>query len=398
MDKRRHLTLASALLAATFLSVPAMGPASAQDKTGTVKIGLNESLSGNFQAVGLPPAAAVRMAVKEINEAGGFVVGDTRYTFELIETDNQSQPASAMAGITKLVEDDGVKFVFGPTQSALAIQSAEITQPAEVIQFSAATLWQSTGLLSDPSKPLLFGTQQPSADIVRFEVAALKEVGAKKVVLLTQDDETSKSIFPSLLPQLQEAGIAVETVLFPTDTNDLASYVTRAKAAAPDTIFFFWPQARVNEVLRPVIDLKAAENFGGRQLSPNAALSTATGGAIPITFFSSYASPNFDFPPSEKIAAYRERLLAFEPAVGGAFGSFSFWGYDFVPMLAAAMKQAGTVDDTKAIAAELNAMTYDGVIGKICFGKEMRTARSDGGLVFVRDGKIDSRVFPSVCE
>jgi branched-chain amino acid transport system substrate-binding protein len=394
MDMRRSLALVSSLLAATFMSAPI----SAQDKIGTVKIGLNESLSGSFQAVGLPPAAAVRMAVKEINEAGGFDVGDTKYTLELIETDNQSQPASAMAGITRLVEDEGVKFVFGPTQSALAVQSAEVTQPADVIQFSAATLWQSTGMLSDPSKPLLFGTQQPSADIARFEVAALEEVGAKKVVLLTQDDETSKSIFPSLLPQLEAAGIAVETVLFPTDTNDLTSYVTRAKAAGPDAIFFFWPQSRVNEVLRPVIDLAAADNFGGRQLSPSAALGSATGSAIPITFFSSYASPNFEYPPNEKIRAYRERLLAFEPAVSGAFGSFSFWGYDFVPMLVEAMKRAGTVDDTKAIAEALGTMTHEGVIGKICFGKEMRTARSDGGLVFVRNGQIDSRVFPSVCE
>jgi ABC-type branched-subunit amino acid transport system substrate-binding protein len=386
-----------ALSTAALLAVLLVTPALAQDKTGTVKIGLNESLSGSFQAVGLPPAAAIRMAVKEINDAGGFIVGDTKYTLDLIETDNQSQPASAIAGITKLVEDDGVKFIYGPTQSALAIQSAEITQPADVIQFSAATLWQSKGLLSDPEKPLLFGTQQPSADIVNFEVQALKEIGAKKIVLLTQDDETSKSIFPTFIPAVEAAGIKIETVLFPTDTNDFASFVSRAKAAEPDAIFFFWPQAKVNEVLRPVIDLKATNAFGGRQLSPNAALSTAIGSAIPITFFSSYANPNFEFPPTEKIKAYRDRLIAFEPAVNGAFGSFSYWGYDFVPMLVEAMKKTGSVSDTKAIAETLKTMTYEGVIGKICFGKEMRTARSDGGLIFVRDGKVDSRSFPSPC-
>jgi len=383
-------TFASTLLAGSLMAMPAWAD--------TVRIGLNESLSGSFQAVGLPPSAAIRMAVKEINDAGGFTVAGKSYTLELIEVDNQSQPASAMAGMSKLVEDEGVKFVFGPTQSALAIQTAEVTQPAEVIHFSAATLWQSTGLLSDTSKPLLFGTQQPSAEIVRFEVEALKTIGAKKVVLLTQDDETSKSIFPTLLPSLEKEGIAVETVLFPADTGDLASYVTRAKSTSPDTIFFFWPQARVNEVLRPVVDLKAAENFGGRQLSPAAALGGATGSALPITFFSSYSSPNFEYPPNEKIEAYRERLLAFEPAVSGAFGSFSFWGYDFVPMLVEAMKQAGTVEDTKAIAEVLKTMSYEGVVGTICFGKEMRTARSDGGLVYVKDGEVDSRVFPNTCE
>ncbi|MBX3415951.1 MAG: ABC transporter substrate-binding protein, partial [Pirellulales bacterium] len=336
MDIFRRFALLSTIVTASF----AVAPAIAQETGGTVKIGLNESLSGNFQAVGLPPAAAVRMAIKEINDAGGFTVGGAKYTLELIEADNQSQPASAMAGITKLVEDDGVKFVFGPTQSALAIQTAEVTQPAAVIHFSAATLWQSKGLLADPTKPLLFGTQQPTGDIVSFEVAALEMLGVKKIVLLTQDDETSKSIFPSFIPAIEAAGIEVEIVLFPTDTNDFASHVSRAKAAAPDAIFFFWPQARVNEVLRSVIDLQAAGAFGGRGLNPNAAISGATGGAIPLPFFSSYASPNFEFPPNEKVQDYRERLLAFEPAVAGAFGSFSFWGYDFVPMLVEAMKRA----------------------------------------------------------
>ncbi len=370
----------------------------AQPKTGTVKFGLNESLSGEFMPVGVPPAAAVRMAVKEINDAGGFKVGDTTYRIQLIESDNKSVPASTVAGITELVEDDGVKFVFGPTQSGLAVQTAEITQPAKVIQISAATLWQSKGMLSDPKLPLLFGTQNPVPAITKFDIAAMQQMHVRKVVMISQDDSTTKSIFPSFPADLKAAGIDLVSILFPTNSTDLTSYVSRAKGENPDMIYFFFPQVRVDEVLRSVIDLNASPMFGGRAINPKAAVSTAIGKPIAIPFYTSFSSPSFEFPPNQKVEAFRERLLKFDPAVDGGHATFAFFSYDFVPMLVEAMKKAGTVEDTAAIGKALSELTYDGVIGKICFGKEMRTAYSDGGLIYVTNGKIESKSLPSPCQ
>ena len=65
--------------------------------------------------------------------------------------------------------------------------------------------------------------------------------------------------------------------------------------------------------------------------------------------------------------------------------------------VAEAMKQAGTVEDTAKIAAALGNMTYDGVAGRVCFGKDMRTAMYDSGLVIVKDGKASSSSIPSSC-
>lgn len=372
--------------------------AAAQEKTGVVKIGLNESLSGPLQPVGVPPAAAVRLAAKEINDAGGFVIGGTRYRLEVIQSDNAGDSAKALAQITKMVEDDGIKFIFGPTQSAMAIQTAEVTAPANVIHISAASLWQSRGLLNDAKKPLLFGTQNPVPMLNDVDIAALKELGVKKIAIVSQDDETTKSHTNSFVPAARAAGIEVELILFPTDTADLTSYVSRAKAANVGLVWFFFPQARVNEVLRATIDLNAAQNFGGRAINPEAATKTATGKPVSIPFYSSFASPSFEFPPTPKVQAFRDRLLKFDPNVAGGHGTFSFFTYDFVPMLVEAMKKAGSVDDTAKIGKALAELTFEGVIGKICFGKEMRTASSDGGIIFVKDGKVDSRSYPSVCK
>ena len=389
-------SLTSLALAGAVLAWPLAGHA---QKSGEVKIGINESLSGNFAAIGAPTTSAIRMAAKEINDKGGFKIGDTTYTLKIIEYDNKSNTAGAVAGMNSLIEDNGVKFVFGPTVSPLASQSEEISVPAKVIHLSGATSWQANGDLSNPNKPLLFGTQMNFNRISDIDAAAFKLLGAKKVALLGQDDDVLKAVVPGITKSLTAAGIASVVVPFPIGTADFSPYITRIKSENADGIYFTFPQARAIEALRYVVDFKAAQNgFGGRNLDPDIALKNAIGGPIPTPFFTTGNTPSFQYPPNEKVKAYAERLLAFAPNVAGPNVTLSFFNYDFVAMLVEAMKQAGSVTDTTKIGATLTGLTYDGVIGRICFGKDIRTAGLDGGLVIVRDGKVKSEEFPSSCK
>lgn len=364
-----------------------------------VKIGINESLSGSFVAAGQPPAAAVKLAVKEINDKGGIVVGGVTYRFEVSEVDNQSQTASAVAGITRLVEDEKIKIVFGPTVSTFATQTSAITVPNKVIQFSAATSWQASGYLSDPAKPLLFGVQLPASRVTQIDADAFKMLGATKVAYLSQDDDVTKATSPSFMSAMKANGIAATLIVFPVGTTDFTSYVARAKGEGVDGIYHGWPQNLVRETLRAAVDLNAGPKaFGGRALDPAAALKTAIGKPVPVPFFSTGITPSFDFPANAKVKAFADRVKAFAPNLPNALINGVFYTYDTFYMLTEAMKKAGTVDDTGKIAAVLGDMTYEGVAGKVCFGKDMRTAMYDGGLIVVRDGKVDSRAIPSTCK
>ena len=118
--KTKQLLLST--VAAAFLAAPVAG-ALAQGKTGIVKIGVNETLSGKFVGVGLPPTTAIRLAVHEVNEKG-FKVGDTTYKFEPIILDNRSEGSVMVANATRLIEDDKVKVIFGPTLVTAMIGTA----------------------------------------------------------------------------------------------------------------------------------------------------------------------------------------------------------------------------------------------------------------------------------
>ena len=374
-----------------------IGTADAQTKTGVVKIGSNMELSGNFVAVGIPPATAIRMAVKEINDKGGFVVGDTTYKLQLVEVDNKGATASAVSEMIKLVEDEKVKFVFGPTLGALAAQAGEISIPAKVIHITQSSVWQVRGYHSDPTRPLLFNTQLPLGNVAAMDAAALKELGAKKIVFMGLDDETTKSNLDAFLKTLIPLGFEVVPILFPSGTTDFSSYVTRAKSSG-DAIYFLYPQAQAPDLLRTVVDLNAGgKGFGARAVDPNVALKGVNGKPLPFPFFTTYNTPSFDYPATDKVKAYRERLLAFSPGLAGPSVSFSFFTYDFVYMLTEAMKKAGSVDDTAKIAAAMTALTYDGVAGKICFPGGVRNAVMEGGQIWVREGKLDPKLIPSGC-
>lgn len=391
--KLRFVTRLASIVLALFLST-----AVAQvSKTGVIKIGMNEVMSGPLVFVGLPAAQAVRMAVKEINDKGGFRVGDVIYKIDLIEVDNKTDPASAVAGMTKLVQDDKVKFVFGPTVSGVANPTQEITVPAKVLHIAAAGSWQVLGYLSDPKKPLLFGTQLPLSQIAKIDMDALKTLGAKKVAYFGTDDDTTKGQIQPWLDEAKAAGISVTTILFPLKTVDFSSFVSRARGENVDAIYLLQTAVGV-DMVRAAVDLKAGpKGFGSRQMNPEVAMKSAIGKPIPIPFFSTLSTPSYDYPPNAKVKAYVERMKAFAGDLGIGAG-FSFFGYDFVYMLTEAMSKAGTVDDTEKVAQALGTMTYDGVAGKICFGKTVRTASYDGGQLFVRNGKLESRAFPSSCK
>jgi ABC-type branched-subunit amino acid transport system substrate-binding protein len=103
-------------------------------KTAELKIGWMFEASGppEVTGFGVPTGDGVKLAVEEINEAGGFQVGNTVYTIKLIEYDTKSTEQDTIANTQALVSDDGVKVIFGP--ATLGETSATtITQEAEVI-------------------------------------------------------------------------------------------------------------------------------------------------------------------------------------------------------------------------------------------------------------------------
>jgi branched-chain amino acid transport system substrate-binding protein len=66
----------------------------------------------------------VELAADEFNAKGGLKVGNTLYKIRVMEEDDKYTGAAAVAGASKLIYQEGVKFITGPlgTPTTMAIQ------------------------------------------------------------------------------------------------------------------------------------------------------------------------------------------------------------------------------------------------------------------------------------
>ncbi len=111
--QERHWPARIATALAGLAAVIGLGLASAEAQN-TVKIGEIEAQTGPLNTYGWMSAQGMRMAVDEINKAGGFAVAGKTYTLELLNPDTQGNPQQALIELKKMLEEEQVRFVFGP--------------------------------------------------------------------------------------------------------------------------------------------------------------------------------------------------------------------------------------------------------------------------------------------
>src|SRR6201994_3359092 len=109
-------------------------PASAQDQE--LKIGVVAAESGSFVSAGNTIVAAAKLASQQINDAGGIKIGGKTYKIKLYIRDNRTDVNVTIAAARELVEDVGVKAIWGTETHDFSVSMAKITGPAKVLQFS----------------------------------------------------------------------------------------------------------------------------------------------------------------------------------------------------------------------------------------------------------------------
>src|SRR5690349_17787580 len=76
-----------------------------------VKLGEIEAQTGALNTYGWMSSQGVRMAVDEINKAGGFEVAGKKYKLQLVNPDTQGNPQQALIFLKQMLEQDHVKYV-----------------------------------------------------------------------------------------------------------------------------------------------------------------------------------------------------------------------------------------------------------------------------------------------
>ena len=170
-----------------------------------IKIGAAEALTGNASQYGLPIRKGFELALSEINASGGI----NGRKIELVVEDEQGKKEEAINVFKKLIFQDKVLMLFGPTLSNSAQASDPVAQGAKVVVFGTSNT--ADGITSIGN--YVFRNSVTEADIlpVTLKIAAQK-TGLKRVaVLYGNDDIFTKSGYDNFKKALQDLKIPVVT-------------------------------------------------------------------------------------------------------------------------------------------------------------------------------------------
>ena len=233
----KALGLAAAALALAHL------PAFAQTKVtndgispSEIVIGTHQDLSGPIKVWGVPVSNGMKMAVEEVNAAGGINGRKLRMILE----DNGYDPKKAVLATQKMIERDKVFAMVGPMGSATVLAAQDILFDAGVLQLFPLTAAEFT-FRFDPSKPqerLKFNNLLPYVESTRAALKYMMEAkNFKNPCLMHQDDEYGRSVLQGFNEQLAAMKVTPASITsYKRGASDFSAQIAKLKSDGCDMV------------------------------------------------------------------------------------------------------------------------------------------------------------------
>jgi len=382
--------------AAKFCGVLALGAGLWVAGPGTVfaqselVLGFLTSESGPFVSLARPNEVAARIALDEINAAGG--VNGKR--LRLVAFDTAGNPGQTVVGLRKLAEDDKVLAIIGPLSSGQVSVAAPAGDRAGVVTMSMAS---SAPKLVAKSKYAMRNTSDEGYMFERL-MRTFKSKGiasATGAVAFANDDTISRTMGEKVLPALmKKAGVDVKvSVDFKMGAFDLSAQVAQLKATPTDLVGV---GANPESAIKLVQEMRrqghkgrmvAGTTIGDPEL-PARMGKDGDGTVIPSTFFPDLNDRTKRFTAEFTRRARAANLERLQPS------QFDASTYDIVQYYAWAMKEGKVTGDPKRLAEERTAIRealgrmkgFPALEGAISFGAD-NDALKPIYIIEARDGK-----------
>ena len=381
MKKKFALTLVSlasvALLAACgeVTTTGNSGSASGTEIGKTLKIGFNFEETGDVASYGTAEQKAAKLAVDEINKAGGV---DGKQ-IEVTDKDNKSELSEASTVSTNLVTQAKVNAIIGPATSGGT--GAAITNAAK----ASVPLITPSGTQDDLTKGQDYLFRTTFIDSFQGKILSkyvTDNLKAKKVVLYYDNSsDYAKGIAKAFQEEYKGEIVATET--FASKDTDFQAALTKFKGKDFDALLVpgyytetgkIVNQARGMGIDKPIV--------GGDGFNSEEFISQATPAAATNVYYVSGYSTSGDMTAKAKkfLEAYKAKYNE-EPSM------FSALAYDSVYMVAEASKGAKNSVDIKENLAKLK--DFEGVTGSITMDKNHNPVKS-ALMIGLKDGKVDT--------
>ena len=357
----------------------------AQDAT--IKIGINEPLTGVVAASGNMVTAGAKIAAEDINANGG-ILGKK---IQLVIEDNKSNPTEAAVVAEKLITSDKVSALVGAWSSTYTLavmpKLMEYKVPM-IVETSSADKITSSG------NPYIFRISPTNSTEAKAFTRFVEPLGIKKADFLVVNNDWGLGAAAEFSKMLKEKGVTVNRSLnMDAAAQDLSAQLSSIKSSDSDTLFI------TTSVEQMTLLMKQAQGLGIKRKI------VTTGGTLPDQLIEQAGSAANDSYHDAMFAPWFPDTAG-DPEIAKKF--ITTWtkaglkpagmpegarGYDAVRVLAKAIEKAGAAEPEK-IRAALWQVSYAGLTGNIKFekvgpdGKESGQSPASTHLVKIEDGKV----------
>jgi branched-chain amino acid transport system substrate-binding protein len=349
---------------------------------GTIKLGGGFALTGDESALDLPAANGAKLAVKEINAAGGvngsqidFIVHDSQYKMDVT-----AQTAK------QFVEQDKVPLFIGYTDTDSVLASGPTFQAASIPFITVgATSPKIPSQVGDMMFLACFGDNVQAAVGAEY---SYNTFGHNAYFLWDKGVEYTTLLGGYFKSRFTELGgtIALEDS-YDDKATDFSAQITKIKALSPQPDFYYVAAMPYNigPLVKQFRDAGITGPIVGGDGYDTPDLVKVAGAAADNVYFTTHALMD----ATGGTDGIKKFITDYKAEYGNdPENAFAALGYDTVYLMVDAIKRAGSTDSAAVKSAIEATKDFPGITGKITFSADSHVPQKGVTVIAVKGGKF----------
>ncbi len=229
--RRRTVLQLAAVAAVAQLAPPFIIKARGEE---TVKLGLDNPLTGVYAATGKNELTGCQLAIEQINAKGGIL---GRQAELLVEDSSSGDAGTAVQKARKLIDRDKVNFLLGNVNSGLSLAMAQVSNEKKILHIVPGG--HTDAITGTTCHWNVFRVCNTTRMLTNAIAKSLMDRYGKKMYFITSDYAFGHTLQEGYDANLKQyGGTKLGEDLAPLGTTDFSSYLIKAQATKPDVLVF----------------------------------------------------------------------------------------------------------------------------------------------------------------
>jgi branched-chain amino acid transport system substrate-binding protein len=358
-----------------YLLVLALFSFSIQSALAEIKIGAVTCLTGALSTFGVSSIQGAKLAVEEINAAGGTL----GQSIELIVEDNGSKAGETATITRKFISQDKVVAILGDLTSSATMEGAPLAQIAKIPLLTPSATNVAITKIGNYIFRSCFIDPFTGMIMAKFALDRLK---AKRAMIMTDvKQDYSVGLTEAIRHYFAQNGVTIlNTLSYSSGDTSFRPQLTEVRMAHPDVVFLPGYYTEAALILLQARQLGVTCAFVGGEGWDSPTLVKIAGKAAEGSYYTDhFSAADPDLKVQKFVQAYRTKYAALPDALA------ALW-YDGAKLLSGAMQRAGSTDATEVRDALAATRDFDGVTGRISIDQD-RNASKPGVILKIENGE-----------